>query len=104
MLNQCILVGKVIGIKKDGETAVMTLSIKRNYKDQGEDEYKCDELDIQLSDHLSATALEYLNENATVGVKARLKSISKIVANTEIKMHKIIAEKLTFINTKKSEK
>jgi predicted DNA binding CopG/RHH family protein len=104
MLNQCILVGKVIGIKKDEEVAVMTLSIKRNYKEDGEKEYATDEVDIELSDHLKRTALEYLSEDATVGVKARIVSIPITIANKEIKLHKIIAEKLTFINTKKSEK
>lgn len=102
MLNQCILVGKVKSIRKEQEVAVITLSIARGYKEQGEDDYRVDELDIELSGHLSRTALEYLKENATVGIKARIASKFKVIANTEIKLHTIIAEKLTFINSKKN--
>lgn len=100
MLNQCILVGRVISINNDNKDASMTLSIARNYKDPGEEEYGVDEIDIVLSNHLRATALEYLNENATVGVKARIKSEIVVIADKKVKLHKIIAEKLTFINTK----
>ncbi len=102
MLNQCILVGKVLGIRKEQEVAVLTLNIARGYKEQGEYDYQVDELDIELSDHLNITALEYLKENATIGIKARIASRPKIIANSEIKLHTIIAEKLTFINSKKN--
>ena len=103
MLNQCILVGKVLSIRKEQKVAVVTLSIARGYKEQGEEDYQVDELDIELSNHLSTTALEYLKENATVGIKARIASRSKIIANIEIKLHAIVAEKLTFINSKQKE-
>jgi single-stranded DNA-binding protein len=103
MLNQCILVGRVVQIKEKNETTILTLRIARNYKDPDTGEYEADNLDVQLSDHLSATAKEYLSEESTVGVKARIASEKRIVANEEITLHTIIAEKLTFINTKKSE-
>lgn len=101
MLNQCILVGRVVNIKEEKETTIITLSIARNYKNPDTKEYESDNLDVQLSNHLSKTALEYLNENATVGVKARIASEHKTIANEEIKLHTIIAEKLTFTNLKK---
>ncbi len=104
MLNQCILVGRVISINNDDQESSITLSIARNYKEDGEKEYATDEVDIELSDHLKRTALEYLGENATVGVKARIASLPITLANKQIKLHKIIAEKLTFINANKSEK
>ncbi|KFZ26536.1 MAG: Single-strand binding protein family protein [Candidatus Izimaplasma bacterium HR2] len=103
MLNQCILVGKVISINKENKDIIITLSISHNYKEPGEEEYSVDEIDVQLSNHLSETALEYLNENATVGVKARIAQRNLTVGETTIKVHAIIAEKLTFINTKKQE-
>ena len=103
MLNQYILVGKVISINKENKDIIMTLSIARNYKEPGEEEYSVDEIDIELSNHLSETALEYLNEYATVGVKARIAQRNLTVGKTTIKVHAIIAEKLTFINTKKQE-
>ena len=103
MLNQCILVGKVIKINKENEDVVITLSIARGYKEPDVEEYGVDEVDVQLSNHLSKTALEYLREDATVGIKARIAQSEIAIGKTTIKLHAIIAEKLTFINTKKSE-
>lgn len=39
MLNQCILVGKVTSIKDVGKPAIKSLSISRNYKEPGGEEY-----------------------------------------------------------------
>lgn len=100
MLNQCILVGKVLNIGRENDKSTITLSISRNHKETGEDFYREDELDIELSDNLERTALEYLNVNATVGVKARIAQRVAKLGNDEIKLHAIVAEKLTFINAK----
>lgn len=103
MLNQCILVGRVIKINKENKDVTMTLSIKRNYKKADEEEYGVDLIDVQLSNNLIETALEYLNENATVGVKARIHASTLKVENKCINTHAIIAEKLTFINAKEKD-
>ncbi len=101
MLNQVILVGRVKSINKENEYTVITLSIGRNYKEEGENEYATDEVEITLSDHLSSTALNYLTTDSTLGIKARLKMKVIIVDDIEIKTNEIIAEKLTFISSKK---
>lgn len=101
MLNQCILVGKVSEISKD--KSIITLCINRNYKEPGDDYYKEDELDIELSSHLKETALQYVSVGATLGVKARIAQSVVKVGNKEIKMHAIVAEKLTFINANRDE-
>ena len=101
MLNQCILVGKVTEISED--KATITLCINRNYKEPGDDYYKEDEIDIELSSHLKETALQYVSVGATLGVKARIAQRVANVGDTEIKMHAIVAEKLTFINSNKDE-
>lgn len=101
MLNQVILVGRVRSINNGNEQTVITLSIARNYKEEGENEYATDEVEITLSDHLSTTALEYLNIDATLGIKARLQMKAVKVDDIEIKTVAVIAEKLTFINSKK---
>lgn len=100
MLNQCILVGKVLEINTSGDSSNVVISIARNYKEHGEDEYRTDEIAIVLTEHLQKTALEYLKVDATVGVKARIKSSEKMIANTPVKLHEIVAEKLTFINSR----
>lgn len=101
MLNQCILVGRVISINNEEEKPSITISIARNYKDGGEEEYATDQLDIELSDHLHATAMEYINTGSTLGIKARIAGRVAKVGNKEIKLNAIVAEKLTFINSKK---
>ena len=103
MLNQVILVGKVNEIIKDKEDVIITLEVKRVNKEPGEEEYQTDYIDVQLSKNISASALEYVRENTTVGVKARIAQRNIVVGKTTIKVHAIIAEKLTFINTKKQE-
>lgn len=97
MLNQCILVGRVKCINDDAST--ITLLIKRNYKELGEEVYLEDEINIDLSDNLKKTAMQYLKVNATVGVKARVANRVAIVENTQINCLAIVAEKLTFINS-----
>ncbi len=101
MLNQCILVGRVISINTEDKKPSITISIARNYKNDGEEEYRTDELDIELSDHLHATAMEYINTGSTLGIKASITGRVAQVGNKEIKFHAIVAEKLTFINSKK---
>lgn len=101
MLNQCILVGRVLSINQEDEKPSITISIARNYKNDGEEEYATDELDIELSDHLHATAMEYIKPGSTLGIKARIAQRVAKVGNDEIKLNAIVAEKLTFINSKK---
>lgn len=103
MLNQVILVGKVNEIIKDKEDVIITLEVKRAIKEPGEEEYQTDYIDVQLSKSLSASVLEYIRENATVGVKARIEQRDLAMGKITIKIHAIIAEKITFINTKKHE-
>lgn len=98
MLNQCILVGKVID--KNEDESRLTLTISRNYKDPGDENYKEDEIEIELSENLKRTASEYIRMGATLGVKARIANRVAKVGNREIKVNAIVAEKLTFINTR----
>ena len=101
MLNQCILVGKVINIESDNST--ITLLISRNYKEPNEDSFKEDEIDVVLGESLKKNAMQFLSVNATVGVKARIANRVALVENTEINHLAIVAEKLTFINLKQKE-
>ncbi len=93
MLNQVILVGKVISIKNEEKKSYITLSISIR------DEEDC--VEIELSDNLAKTTLEYITEGATLGVKAKVSQRTVQCNNNEINTHAIIAEKLTFINARK---
>lgn len=94
MLNQCILVGKLTEVKTVTVDDVAVVSIKVSIKplSSGSGSHKNnDVIECQLSSGLMS-ALEYLHEGATVGVKARLSS-------SDGSSIKVLAEKITFINT-----
>lgn len=85
MLNQCILVGKITTMTNDKKEITITI----NNPNKSEEI-----LPVVLGDNL-AKASEYLSIDTTIGVKARLHN-----NNGEIE---ILAEKITFINTKRED-
>lgn len=91
MLNQCILVGQVNQIKDEKDNKVITLEIRKNNSKDEEYDY----LPIRIGSNL-ANASEYLKVGSTLGIKARL------VCDDAEKIT-VIAEKLTFINTRTDE-
>jgi len=84
MLNQVVLVGRVKNVDK--LAGIVSISIKRS---KGMDS---DLVPVSLNEELMTSVLNYLTEDATIGVKASL-----IIDNLILK---IKAEKLSFINTK----
>ena len=101
MLNQCILVGKVnkIAVTNDDEI-IITLGINRNIRSEDELIENIDYIDVKVLKEINATIIDYIKENATVGIKARIKPIEIDVDGSCIRVAEIIAEKITFINTK----
>lgn len=97
MLNQVILVGKIVEDPKEVVTSndelvvVMSLGIERHYKNE-DGNYDSDIIEVVINRYLAETSKEYLEKDMTVGVKARL--TSKYDGIT------VVAEKLTFINAK----
>ena len=99
MLNQVILVGRLqddptLEKLPDGtlETKIV-LNIVRGFKEVETGDYKTDAIPITLWGGIAENTVEYCKAGATIGVKARL-SVS------ELGTVKIIAEKVTFINTR----
>jgi single-stranded DNA-binding protein len=84
MLNQVVLVGRVIKIDK--LTGIVSIDIKR------QNEKGSDLIPITLNEGFIESVLEYLTEGSTIGVKASL--------NIDNNILRIVGEKLTFINTK----
>lgn len=101
MLNQCILVGRlqadpVLVTQPDGETkSVIVLDIQRGFKASDSGEYEMDSVPITLWRGIAENTAEYCKEGSTVGVKARLSVENGII--------EVVADKITFINTKKPE-
>lgn len=86
MLNQVILVGRVEEI--DRNEPKITLRIERASK-YGKD---YDFVPLLLNENLAESTFEYIKEGSTLGAKATLYVEDGLVT--------VIAEKLTFINTK----
>ena len=100
MLNQVILVGRlttdvvVETLDDDRKKSTITLAIQRGYKNPETGEYDTDHVTCTLWAGMATNTAEYCKKGSTLGVKARLKS------DDDGKIE-VIAEKLTFINTKK---
>ena len=97
MLNQCILVGRLVSdpvlvTEPDGTVkSEVTLAIQRGYKNDTTGEYDTDHIKITLWSGIAENTVQYCKANSTVGVKARLSNEGDII--------EVIAEKITFINT-----
>ena len=108
MLNQVILVGRLVydpELKKleDGTSVTtITLAIQRSYKSAKSGEYDTDFLKCTLWRGIAENTVQYCTKGSTVGVKARLQQRNHDCSDgTSFQYPEIIAEKITFINTKK---
>jgi single-strand DNA-binding protein len=107
MLNQVVLVGRlvydpVIKTLDDGRKVMkITLAIKRGYKNAETNEYDTDFIVCTLWEGIAESTVEYCKKGATIGVKARLaQRYFKYGDNKTFSYPEIVAEKITFINTK----
>lgn len=106
MLNHVILVGRLVDtpeIKKleTGKIVTnITLAVPRTYKNEG-GEYETDFFDCELWNSVANTTAEYCKKGDTIGIKGSLKTDYYIKDEIKIKITKIVAEKVTFLSTKK---
>ncbi|QVK19307.1 single-stranded DNA-binding protein [Mycoplasmatota bacterium] len=107
MLNQCILVGRLVGnpISETIESGVnkikITLDIKRSFKNPNTLEYDSDLVTISLWEGVEGAALDFLKEGSVVGIKARIQQASIETKNGTIHIPEIVGEKITYINSRK---
>jgi hypothetical protein len=101
MLNQCILVGIVhkITVTNDDEVLI-TLGIKKSSRTEDGLIENIDYIDVKIAKEINATVIDYIKENATVGIKARIRPVEINIDYSCIRVAEIIAEKITFINAK----
>lgn len=108
MLNQIVLVGRMtrdISVNKSSngsKVATLCLAVPRSFKNS-EGVYDTDFIDCVLFDIVAENTAEYCNKGDIVGVKGRIQS--RIVEEGEKKENtiEIIAEKVTFLSSKKTE-
>lgn len=109
MLNQIILVGRLVKTPEVIETAsgkkmsYITLAIPRTFKN-ADGEYDTDFIDCVLWEVVAESTSEYCKQGDIVGVKGRVQSrmIEDEDGNSYKKME-VIADKITFLSSKKEE-
>lgn len=100
MLNHIVLVGRLVSDPEINETennrksSIITLAVPRSYKNK-DGVYETDFVPCILWNGIAENTVEYCRKGDTVGVKGRIQS-------SEGKIE-IVAEKVTFLSTKKIE-
>ena len=107
MLNQIIIVGRLTKepeIEKTSEgkeRMQITLAVPRSYKN-AEGEYETDFIDCVLWNTIASNTAEYCRKGDVLGVKGRIQTSNYETETGEKKKNtQIIAEKITFLASKK---
>ncbi|MFK5883816.1 MAG: single-stranded DNA-binding protein [Candidatus Izemoplasma sp.] len=107
MLNQVILVGRLVYDPElktldDGrKVTTITLAVNRSYKNAETGEYDTDFIKCTLWSGIAENTVEYCKKGSTVGIKARLAQKYYDLGNDKsFSYPEVVAEKITFINTK----
>lgn len=108
MLNQVVLVGRltsdpeVIKTEKGKKRTTVSVAVPRGYKNS-EGLYDTDFIRCTLWNGIASNTCEYCKKGDVVGIKGRLQS-SSFEKDGEIKyVMDVIAEKVTFLSSKKVE-
>lgn len=104
MMNQIVLVGRLVNdpiIQKEREKdiSIISLAVPRPYKNV-DGEYETDFIDCILWQAVAGTTCEYCKKGDVVGVRGRLQTRTV----DDKKITEVIAERITFLSSKKEEK
>lgn len=110
MLNQVVLVGRltkdleVITAEGGKKISTISLAVQRTYKNV-DGLYETDFIDCVLWDAIASSTSEYCHKGDIVGIKGRLQvyKYQDKEGNSKQKLQ-VIAEKVTFLSSKKEEK
>ena len=99
MLNQIVLVGRLVENPKvekedEKEKSVITLAVQRNYKNE-DGVYETDFINCVLWNGIASNTAEWCKKGDLIGVKGRVQGNDGKI--------EIIAEKVTFLSSKKNE-
>lgn len=103
MLNQIVLVGRlttnpeVIDLKGEKKICCLTIAVPRSFKNS-DNEYDTDFIPVKLYDTIAENTVEYCRKGDIIGVKGRVSCL-----HSDYEDLNIIAEKVTFLSSKKSE-
>jgi len=109
MLNQTVLVGRLVSNPELRETdngnkvTNITLAVPRSYKNIN-GEYDTDFIPCVLWKGIAENTAEYVKKGDLIGIKGHLQTRNlEIDENTRRQSVEIIAEKVTFLSSKKQE-
>ena len=97
MLNQFIIVGRIVK-DLEKESNVITIAIPRHYKNE-DGEYDTDFVDVAIDGTLAKTTIEYCKKGDIIGVKGSIRS----EISNDIRKMILVAEKVTFLSSKKAD-
>jgi len=107
MLNQVVIVGRLVEEPKtkdlDSGSKVLniTLAVPRSYKNS-EGEYETDFIDCTLWKGIAESTEEYCKKGDLLGIKGRIETkIWTDDKDVKRKVQQVIAEKVTFLSSKK---
>ncbi len=109
MLNQVVLVGRLVKDvevktgENDFKYSFITLAIPRSYKNH-DGIYDTDFVECVLWSNTASNTAEYCKKGDIVGIKGRIESRVIEENNINKTIIQIIAEKVTFLSSKKEEK
>lgn len=100
-MNQVVIVGRVVDIPETKEERFIkiTIAVQRSFKNV-DGVYETDFVECKLFDGIAMNSIEYLNKGDIVGVKGRLQSYNFEEKN----IMEVIAEKITFLSSRKGNK
>ena len=109
MLNQVVIAGRLTGdpvveeVEGGKKVSSITVAVPRSFKN-ADGEYDTDFIDCVLWEAVAENTSEYCKQGDIVGVKGRVQSrlIEDEDGNNYKKME-VIAEKITFLSSKKEE-
>ncbi len=109
MLNQAVLVGRIVQdpeLKETekGKVSNITLAVPRSFKNAN-GEYDTDFISCVLWKGIAENTVEYCKKGDLVGIKGRIQTRNVEFADeTHKQFVEVIAEKVTFLSSKKEEK
>lgn len=108
MLNNTVVVGRIVKNPELKETetgkkvANITLAVPRSYKNT-EGEYETDFIPCVLWSGIAENTVNYCKSGDLVGIKGRVQSRTYELEDTKHFVVELVAEKVTFLSSKKSE-
>lgn len=108
MLNQLVIVGRLTKdpeLKKteSGKNVTnITLAVPRNYKNI-DGQYETDFIDCVMWNNVAESTTEYCHKGDLLGVKGRIQTRSYEKDEEKRYVTEVIAEKVTFLSSKKAD-